>query len=155
VENDPIGETDAEHRRGYRSLTRRALTLIVDASVAVPACLSEAGFAVLPDDDLVAPPLLWFEARSALHELVWRQEIAVDDGEVARVALENAPVRSVGDARTGAEAWRIASELGWAKTYGAEYLALAERLGCRVVTLDLRLRRRADALGLVVSIDEL
>jgi predicted nucleic acid-binding protein len=45
--------------------------------------------------------------------------------------------------------------MGWAKTYDAEYLALARLLGCRVVTLDLRLRRGADRLGLVVTPGEL
>lgn len=28
------------------------------------------------------------------------------------------------------EAWRIAQQFGWAKTYDAEYLALAKILGC-------------------------
>lgn len=49
----------------------------------------------------------------------------------------------------------IADELGWVKTYDAECLALARLLGCRVVTLDSRLRREADRLGLVVSPAEL
>ena len=153
--DDAIGQADAQCRRLDRALALRALTLVVDASVAVPACLSDAGFAPLRDDDLAAPALLWSEARSTLHELVWRQEITVDDGEAARVALEGAPVRRVDDVRVGVGAWRIADAFGWAKTYNAEYLALAELLGCRMVTLDVRLRRRADALGMVVSIDEL
>jgi predicted nucleic acid-binding protein len=54
-----------------------------------------------------------------------------------------------------AEAWRIASDLGWAKTYDAEYLASANLLGCRVLTLDMRLRRGAERLGLVVRPAEL
>lgn len=131
------------------------MTLVVDASIAVPACLSEAGFTVLPDDDLVAPALLWSEARSVLHELVWRREITVEDGDAGRRALEDAPVRRVDDARLGPESWRIADLLGWAKTYDAEYVALALLLGCRLVTLDVRLLRGAERLGLVVSIEEL
>ena len=55
----------------------------------------------------------------------------------------------------GREAWRIADDLGWAKTYDAEYLALASLLGCRFVTLDARMRRGADRLGFVVSPSEL
>ena len=38
--------------------------------------------------------------------------------------------------RLGEEAWRVADELGWAKTYDAEYVALARLLDCRLVTLD-------------------
>lgn len=129
--------------------------LVVDASVAVTACLAENGLAFLVDRDLVAPGLLWSEARSVLHELAWRGEITAGDAELARDGLAQAPVRRVDDARLGTEAWRIADELGWAKTYDAEYVALARLLGCRVVTLDARLRRGADRLGLVVSPGEL
>jgi predicted nucleic acid-binding protein len=53
------------------------------------------------------------------------------------------------------EAWRITKEHGWAKTYDAEYLALAQLLGCRLVTLDGPLWRRAQHLGFVVTPDEL
>jgi predicted nucleic acid-binding protein len=58
-------------------------------------------------------------------------------------------------ARLGEETWRIADVLGWAKTYDAEYVALASLLKCRLVTLDARLRRGANWLGLVVGPAEL
>ena len=153
--DDPLGSADAERCRSNRALSPRPLTLVVDASIAVPACLSAVGFTVLPDDDLVAPALLWSEVRSVLHELVWRREITAEDGGAARRAFEVAPVRRVDDERLGPESWRIADVLGWAKTYDAEYVALAQLMGCRMVTLDARLRRGADRLGLVVSIEEL
>ncbi len=57
--------------------------------------------------------------------------------------------------RLADESWRIADELGWAKTCGAEYVALASLLGCRLVTVDGRLRRGADRLGFVVGPTEL
>ncbi|MDP8978882.1 MAG: hypothetical protein M3N17_10005 [Actinomycetota bacterium] len=49
----------------------------------------------------------------------------------------------------------IADEFGWAKTYDAEYLALARILGCRMVTVDGCLRRGVSRLGLVVGPTEL
>jgi len=49
----------------------------------------------------------------------------------------------------GSIAWGIADSFGWAKTYDAEYLAVGRLLGCRVLTLDGKLRRRAGALGVV------
>jgi predicted nucleic acid-binding protein len=131
------------------------VTLVVDASVAVPACLSSAGFSVLRDDDLAAPALLWSECVSVLHELRWRREITGDDADAARDALENGSVRPVEPPDLRDEAWRIADQLGWAKTYDAEYVAAARLLGCRMVTLDARLRRGADRLGFVVTVDEL
>jgi predicted nucleic acid-binding protein len=131
------------------------LTLVVDASVAVPACLSRAGFAVLRDDDLVAPALLWSECLSVLHELRWRGEITSDDADAARQALNTSPMRPADHPELRDEAWRLADVLGWAKTYDAEYVAMARLLGCRLVTLDARLRRGADRLGFVVSVEEL
>ena len=147
--------SDAERRRGTRPLQGGPVTLVVDASVAVPACLSLAGFAPLGDADLVAPPLLWSEARSVLHELLWRSEIDVNDARAAHTSLQTAPVRLVADDRLGETAWRLADELGWAKTYDAEYVAHAQLLRCRCVTLDARLRRGADRLGFVVAPGEL
>jgi hypothetical protein len=49
---------------------------------------------------------------------------------------------------------RVADELGWAKTYDANYIAPARLLDARVVTLDARLRRGAGRTGLVIGPDE-
>jgi hypothetical protein len=46
-------------------------------------------------------------------------------------------------------------ELGWAKTYDANYVALARILDCRLVTLDARLRRGTARLGFVIGPTEL
>ena len=129
--------------------------LVIDASVAVPACAAAEGFAELGSEPLAAPPLMWSEARSALHETAWRGEIDAHDAETARLRLEDCPVERLDRRELGEEAWRIANELGLAKTYDAEYLALARLLGCRLVTLDRRLRRGADQLGFVVGPSEL
>src|SRR2546423_10871034 len=93
---------------------------------------------------------MWAEARSALHEATWRGEVAEDDAHAALTGLESLPIRSRSPRRLGVEAWSIADELGWAKTYDAEYVALARLLRCRLVTVDLPLRRCAGTLGFVV-----
>ncbi|MGH9112986.1 MAG: type II toxin-antitoxin system VapC family toxin [Acidimicrobiales bacterium] len=129
--------------------------LVVDATVALSASGTDDGFSELGDDDLVAPPLMWSEARSVLHELTWRREVQPEDAEATRARLEDSPVARRNPKRLGAEAWRIAEQLGWAKTYDAEYVALARLLRCRVVTLDARLRRGADRLDIVVAPHEL
>jgi len=131
------------------------VTLVVDASVVVPACGSGRGFGELGDDDLLAPPFMWSEARSSLHEAAWRQEVSPAAARRAHDRLETAPIEARSPRELGSAAWRIADGLGWAKTYDAEYLALANLLGCRLVTLDARLRRGADRLGFVVSPAEL
>lgn len=129
--------------------------LVVDASIAVRASLGGDGFQDLGDNDLYAPPLMWSEARSALHELAWRGQIPTEDARDALGRLERCPVKATEHRELGETAWQIADELGWAKLYDAEYLALARLLGCRVVTLDGRLVRGAGRLGLVVTPTEL
>jgi predicted nucleic acid-binding protein len=128
---------------------------VLDASVAVPACGSPEGFDLFGEEELVAPPLLWSESRSALHEAMWRREISKIQAERSLVALEKAPLRVRTHRALGRTAWELASDLGWAKTYDAEYVALAQLLGCRLVTLDRRLHRSADRLGFVLLLSEL
>jgi len=129
--------------------------LVVDASVAVPACTSGEGYSELGDDELVAPAFMWSEARSALHEAAWRGEMDTSVARQAHELLEQSPIRPRSHERLGAEAWRLADQFGWAKTFDAEYLALAQLLDCRLVTLDGRLRRGTDRLGYVVTPSEL
>lgn len=129
------------------------MTLVVDASVALWA--SGAGtWKPLASETLIAPALMWSEATSSLHEAVWRREVSAPRAREVFERLQSAPVRSRTHRRLHATAWQIAEEMGWAKTYDAEYVALARLLGARVVTLDARLRRGADRLGLVVLPEE-
>lgn len=119
---------------------RNTELIVVDASVVVQAALSEVGLEPLIPQGPVAPPLLWSEATSALHELVYRGEVTHD---VAQKALERIVGGYIGRrAPRGLceQAWRIASELGWAKTYDAEYIALARSLNCRLVSADAGMR---------------
>jgi predicted nucleic acid-binding protein len=117
-----------------------ANVLVVDASVVITACLTAAGLEPIAGQDLVAPHLMWSEASSVLHELLWRREIS---GELATIALDRLTSASVSPRHPKglvAEAWRIADGLGWAKTYDAEYLALARILKCRLLTTDSKLK---------------
>lgn len=98
---------------------------------------------------------MWAEARSGLHEALWRREI---DEELALGTLANlhqAPIRPRSPAALGDEAWRVAEGFGWAKTYDAEYVGLARLSRSRLVTEDARLRRRTQHLGFVISLADL
>ena len=120
--------------------------LVVDASLVVNATLAERGSELLPNDDLVAPPLLWSEVSSVLHEMQWRSTITAELAGIANDRLDGSKIRARRPRRLRAEAWSIADHLGWAKTYDAEYVALASLLGCRLMTIDARLQQRAGHL---------
>ncbi len=129
--------------------------LVIDATVAFDAAQFEDGFQAFGSEVLVAPPLMWSEVRSSLHESVWRGEISERQGRAALRALHESPVRLRDHPRLGTEAWELADRMGWAKTYDAEYVALARLLKCRLVTSDGRLHRATARLGFVIHPTEL
>jgi predicted nucleic acid-binding protein len=131
------------------------LTLAIDANIAVEASIASHGFQALADQTLVAPALMWSEAHSVLHHRQSRGELTTQQAVSARTALAQAPIARVEDTRIGQEAWRFADELGWARTYDAEYLAVAHILGCRLLTVDMRLWRGTKHLHFVVIPEEL
>ena len=117
--------------------------IVLDASAAVQACLAADGFDLFGHERLIAPALLWSEVSSALHEMRWRKEISPALADMAFERLLAAPVSPRHSKRLRREAWRVAEELGWMKTYDAEYVALARTARCRLFTVDARLRRGA------------
>ncbi len=65
--------------------------------------------------------------------------------------LRQAPIKRRSPARFLEAASRIAEESGWAKTNGAEHVALADILRCRLLTIDERLKRAASRIVKVVG----
>jgi predicted nucleic acid-binding protein len=135
--------------------------LVIDGSLAVELSLDrigeQAGEVLGNDGDLIAPMLLWSEVPSALHEMVFRGEIST---ALAELGLQRFLAGKLGITEKRPDdltstAWQIAEDFGWAKTYDAEYVALAKLNDCRLVTVDGRLRRGADRLGFVVTPAEL
>lgn len=121
------------------------MSLVVDASAATALCLSERGFE-LAGDELIAPALLRSEVLSALTGLEWRKEITRDLADIATTRLLDGPIRLVSRKSIYTEAKRIARRLGWAKTYDAEYAALALLESRPLLTLDGRLARRVESI---------
>lgn len=131
------------------------MTLVIDATVAIAAVARNDGFEALGDRDLVAPPLMWSEARSTLHLALWKSKVTEEHARLQHDRLETCPVRRIESPDLGKTAWQLAEQFGWGRTYDAEYVALAKILGCKLVTLDGALRRGADRLGFVITPVEL
>lgn len=135
--------------------------LVVDASLVVELSLDRGGeqaSAGLDDGgQLIAPPLLWSEVPSVLHEMAFRGDIsdALAELGLQRFLTGKLSISEQCPDGHAMAAWEVAEEFGWAKTYDAEYVALAKRNDCRLVTVDGRLRRGAERLGFVVTPAEL
>jgi predicted nucleic acid-binding protein len=115
---------------------------VIDASAAVALAIAGAELARLGEFDLVAPPLMWSEGVSALVEATYRGALPVERLDESIQRLEALPIAAAGGtADLRRDAARLARSLGWAKTYDAEYVALAQVLGCQLLTTDARLER--------------
>jgi predicted nucleic acid-binding protein len=129
--------------------------LVLDSSAALRASMSVEAQYVLAQHELIAPSLLWSEVYSAVHEALWRRDLSRDSAAQALASFTALGVRRRAPTKLHREAYTIASELGWAKVYDAEFLALARLESAMVLTTDSRLRRGADRTGLVIDPGEL
>ena len=118
------------------------MNVVLDASALLPAVLAR-NLGPLDGHRLLAPSLLLSEVSSALSEMARRGEIPRDRGLDCLRYLHSVALELVHGLEVAERAWAIAGQLGWAKTYDAEYVALAVITGAPIVTLDERLRRGA------------
>jgi predicted nucleic acid-binding protein len=128
---------------------------VIDASAALFALAGPEGTQRLAGHDVRAPSLLWSEVTAAIRQRVFRGELSADLAERSLNALRNASIQRVIDEELYPDAYALASRIGWAKTYDAEYVVLAQRLGCPLLTADARLARGASGIVELMTASDL
>ncbi len=124
------------------------MILVVDASVAVKWLVAEEHSAeadrlLQDDDELHAPRLMVSEIANALWRKVRAGEVERNHAPVLMAAVSHMPIHWSSDETVCADAVRIAVALD-RPAYDCIYLALAHRLGAKLITAD---RRFANAVA--------
>jgi predicted nucleic acid-binding protein len=130
---------------------RDGKTVVIDGNAAVNAAIVVGAFAGWSHVHLCAPTLIWSEAASGISQMHWRREITDAQASAAIERLLDAPLELFPSRDLVTEAAALAHQLGWAKTYDAEYVVLARRLGAPLMTVDARLGASASRHVEVVS----
>ena len=117
--------------------------------------LASEGIEVRAEHELLAPTLLRSQTLSVLHQAVHEGEIAPDVALNRLARIRAMPIRLLGDAVLRRRAWDLAEQLGWAKTYDAEYVALTQLQADAFVTLDAELARRVEGVVPTATIEAL
>lgn len=116
--------------------------VVIDANAALKAALVVDGFDGWFTVRLWAPTLMWSEAASGASQLRWRGEVDTEQAHDALQRLLGAPIELVPSRELATDALELSRQLGWAKTYDAEYVVLARRLDVPLLTTDGRLAAR-------------
>ena len=122
------------------------MLFVVDANVVVQVVIAGGDLGPLAGHELLAPPLLRAEALSSISELTYRAEIPPEAARAAALRLAGVAIRLDRPDGLDERAWDVSRSLGWARTYDAEYVALALIHEVPLLTLDARLRRGAGHL---------
>jgi predicted nucleic acid-binding protein len=91
---------------------------------------------------LVAPGHMWLEVRNVLLTGVRRRRWTGAQADDAVADLMNLPVQRVDSPADSARAYELARQYDNWPVYDMLYVALAERLGAQLYTLDMKLAKR-------------
>ena len=101
--------------------------------------------------DLLAPRLLFEEVSNALIGGIRRRRWSGAAADASQALLLRLPVRVVDDQRDLLRGWELARRYDNHPVYDMIYVAVAERTGAKLVTVDALLLRRLAHLAWIVG----
>lgn len=107
------------------------------------------------DERLVAPGLLLQETLNGLLTGIRRRRWSAAEADAGASLLEKLPIEIIDTAGDRRRAWELARRYDNWPIYDMVYVALAERLGHRLVTADRRLVTRLGHLDWIVGPENL
>ena len=116
----------------------------IDALTAIR--LAREGITVSAEHQLVAPSVLRSQALSSVYRDARRGALSETEARALLDGITSMRIRLLGDRVSRAVAWRIATQLGWADTADAEYVAVAQLQADVLVTADPGLARQVAGL---------
>ena len=119
------------------------MTIVVDSSVMVAALVDggsvgEWAEELLMSGPLAAPHLMPVEAANILRRSASAGDISTDVASLAHQDLMSLPIELFPYSLCASRVWELRSTV---TAYDAWYVALAETIGARLATLDIRLSR--------------
>ena len=119
------------------------MTIVVDSSVVVAALIDRGSVGkwaegVLMSGRLSAPHLMPVEAANILRRSASAGDISIDVASLAHQDLMSLPIELFPYSLCASRVWELRSTV---TAYDAWYVALAETIGARLATLDIRLSR--------------
>lgn len=130
------------------------MTCVLDASAAFFLAQDPDGLDALATLQPEAPALLWSEVTALLNQQVYRRDISANIATEVLQRFLQASIDRVATTEMYEKAADLAAQLGWVKTYDAEYVTLALMHDLPLVTLDARLRRRVEGIVTVLTPDD-
>ena len=89
--------------------------------------------------EIIAPPLFHAEVTLVLRQQVYFKRLPPEEGEEAFSTYLEMGVKSVDTPGIQKRAWELAQKFNLPRTYGMQYLAVAELKDCELWTNDKRL----------------
>ena len=126
---------------------------VVDAGVVIRLVTEQ--IEVADQHELLAPTLLRSQVLSMLHEAMQRGEVTPPIARDRLARIGRLPIRLLGDGVLRRRAWDVATKLGWASTYDAEYVALTLLQADAFITVDEDVAKAVEGIVTVASIDAL